>query len=133
MGWRALQHATESIRGNPKFVLLAMEQDAEAFRFATKTLQLDRSFALSAIENDGRVLKFVPPSLRADRRFVLDAVKMNKRALEYVDPQFKEDTEIMRAAQEQDVPTHFVPVAAPERVGLTQRCVSRRQSSHPQA
>ena len=72
---RALQHASEELKGDRGVVMEAVKQCGYALEYASEELKGDREVVLEAIKQNGHVLRYASEELRSDGEVVTEAVK----------------------------------------------------------
>ena len=97
---RALQHATEELRGDREIVVKAVSHFGFALQFATEELKCDRELVMAAVCQAGRALRYATEELRGDREIVMTAVSQNGSALQFATKDLKEDEEMLQHALE---------------------------------
>ena len=64
---KALQFATEELKGDRKIVMAAVSNNGFALLFATEELRGDRKIVMAAVSQNGRALQFAVRELRGPR------------------------------------------------------------------
>lgn len=124
-GPEILQWASEKLRQDIEFALIAVETAADNFRhtaqalrsdrdlvfsgiedgfkleYASKTLRGDKEVVLDAVQNCGTALRFASDALRDDRDVVLAAMKNNKEAFKFASFRLQSDPEVLKIANHQ--------------------------------
>ena len=78
-----LSRAPRSVRMDRELVLMAINQNPEAFKYAWKSLRDDREIAKAAITRNGNLIRY--SGFRADPEMATLAVQNNPDAWHYVD------------------------------------------------
>jgi hypothetical protein len=122
---RALEYASDDLRGDKEVVLAAVKNDGSAIEFASASLQKDKDVLLASVKNNiyalyyypelkddkdifmsasaiGYSLQFASPALRNDKEFILSLVKKNGMVLEYASFALKQDKDVIYAALTQN-------------------------------
>ena len=79
-------------------VLAAVEQDGRALQFASDEVRGDFEVVLTAVEQCGRALKFAAEELRRNKVIALAAVQQDAGAISLLPPQLRQDWQILRVA-----------------------------------
>ena len=69
-------------------VLEAVKQDGRALEYASEELRGDKEVVMEAVKQYGRALEYASEELRGDKEVVMEAVKQNGLALEYASDEF---------------------------------------------
>ena len=99
---RALECASEDLKGDREIVLNAVSQDWIALQWASEDLKGDREIVLNAVAQDWRALQWASEDLKGDREIVLNAVSQDGTALEWASEDLKGDREIVLNAMSQE-------------------------------
>ena len=97
---RALEHATEELKGNREIVMKAVSHFGFALQFATEELKCDRELVMTAVSRNGWALQCATEELKADREIVMTAVSQNGSALQFATKDLQEDEEMLQHALE---------------------------------
>ena len=97
---RALQYATEELKGDRKIVMAAVSKNGGALQYATEELKGDRKIVMTAVSNDGLALQHATEELKCDREIVMTAVSVDGLALRCSTKELKDDGEILQHALE---------------------------------
>lgn len=92
--FRAIQFASDRIRGDRDSMARIVEQDGRALQFATDDLRNDYGLAFIAVCSTGRALQFASAELQANRALVLAAMGQDRSALSYASKELREDRDI---------------------------------------
>ena len=82
-------------------MLAAVFNDGRALQYATEELKGDHEIVLAAVSNYGQALQYAAEELKGDREIVLAAVSEDGCSLNYATNGLKADEEMMRHALEQ--------------------------------
>ena len=80
---RALQQASEELKGDREVVMEAVKQNGHALQHASEELKRDREVVMEAVKQDGEALGHASEELKRDRGVVLEAVKQNGSAIQH--------------------------------------------------
>jgi hypothetical protein len=80
-----------------------------AFAYASEDLRKDKEFMLLAMQQNGLALQYAPEELQNDYEIVLTAVKQNGLAIAYASEDLRKDSKIGLEAMKQDL---FAPGSA---------------------
>jgi len=94
----ALEHVSDTWRGDKSFMLAALKKLPECLHTASDQLRNDREVVLAAVQEEGRSLSSASKELRNDKEVVLCAVKENGEALKYASDELRACQEIVLAA-----------------------------------
>jgi hypothetical protein len=73
-----LQHCTESMMNDPRFVLASVKSAPRAIQFASAALQSNAEFCARAVEVNGLVLQFLSDAMHGDKNVVRACLQQNK-------------------------------------------------------
>jgi hypothetical protein len=126
--WKALQYASEELRGDVSFVREAVTIGGMCLQYGSEVVRKDREVVLAACKKDGMALQyayfaahkddfeivqeavqqdwrsyqFASVRLRSMREMAMEAVKQNWNCLQYVSDECQGDREIIREALKQN-------------------------------
>ena len=89
---RALQFASERVRGIEAVVLRAVSEDGLVLRYASTALRSNRDVVVAAVMSDGLALRYASDELRDDKSVVREAVRTEGGPIRY----------LLREAREKD-------------------------------
>eukprot|EP00930_Biecheleria_cincta_P079469 TRINITY_DN6731_c0_g1_i2.p1 TRINITY_DN6731_c0_g1~~TRINITY_DN6731_c0_g1_i2.p1 ORF type:complete len:446 (+),score=89.60 TRINITY_DN6731_c0_g1_i2:93-1340(+) len=90
---RALEHASQQLRGDKHVVLEAVSRNGLSLRHATPAMRFDRAVVLAAIRECPLALEHAHDSLRHDHDIILTAVRLSVRAVECIADEMKRNTD----------------------------------------
>lgn len=91
-----IQHFSNEIKNQKKFVIEASQQDPDAFQFAPKEIKGDKDFILNeVIPMNGMILKHVLDSLKNDKDLIIASLKSAPNAYKFIGESLKKDEEFM--------------------------------------
>lgn len=93
-----LEHVSEELRNNRKFILEVVAMDGYALRFVPEAFQNDADVVLKAVKNNGWSIAYASESLRGNRKIGLAAVKKHYEAFKELSEELRKDREIVREA-----------------------------------
>jgi TPR repeat protein len=89
-----LQYAAPELRRDKRLVMMAINQDYNAYRFMDPIFYRDGVIVSKLVEHDGMLLKHASENLKKKRSLVLKAAIQNYQAYQFMDPEFWKDREI---------------------------------------
>jgi len=108
---RALQYASERLRGDPKIVCAAIEDCATALEFASLGLRDNIDIVKKAVSQNMHALEFASERIRSDSVYVLSVIEtMGGDALEHASLELKASKEIVMASVKRPSPPTGSPI-----------------------
>ena len=95
---RALQDASEWMRGNREFCMADVTQDGLILEFVSAEMKGDRELCTVAITQNGLALKFASDEMKGDRELCMAAVTLDGLAIKFVSEELKGNRELCMAA-----------------------------------
>ena len=92
--WRALQYASEEMKGDRELCMAAVAQDWRALQWARDEVKGDRELCTAAVAQDGRALEHVSEEIKCDRELCMAAVTQNGHACQYCSAELQKDPKI---------------------------------------
>lgn len=90
---RALEYASQQLRGDKQVVLEAVSRNGLSLRHATPAIRFDRGVVLAAIRECPMALEHAHDSLRHEHDIILTAVRLSVRAVECIADEMKRNTD----------------------------------------
>ena len=100
--WRALQYASEELKGDREVVMAAIKHTSWALEYASEELKGDREVVMAAVRQTGRALQYASAELKGDREVLMKAIKQTWEALQYASAELKGDREVVMASVRQN-------------------------------
>ena len=95
---RALQYASDELKGNKEIVKIAVARDGRALEHASVKLRKNLEIVKIAVAQNGLALQFASDELKRNRKVVTIAVTQNGMALQFASTKLQGDEEVVRIA-----------------------------------
>ena len=95
---RALQSASEEMKGDREIVMAAVSRYGYALRYATEEMKGDRKIVMAAVSKAGPALRYATEEMKGDREIVMAAVSQYGYALHYASEELRGDASMIEVA-----------------------------------